>query len=344
MIKFVPMITTHHNFDLSKVTTFAIPAKCGCFIEYDRKEDIPFILSTLRKDVDFLHIGGGSNLLFTSDFPGVIAHSKIKGIEIIEESSSSVQVRVGAGEIMDNFIRWACDRMLWGIENLSGIPGEVGASAVQNVGAYGMEAADSIIEVNAFDREKNEFVTIARDECHYGYRDSIFKRSELHGCYIIHSVVYRLSPLPAPRIEYPALKERFSTMPTSPLEVRNAVMSVRDTKLPDPQTVPSAGSFFKNPIISEPQLDHIRNVEGNDSFPHYRADGGWKIPAAWLIDRCGWKGRSMGNVAVWHLQPLVIVNPDHKATADEVLRIEHEITRSVYEKYGVTLTPEVEHI
>ena len=338
------MITTYHNFDLSKATTFAIPAKCGCFIEYDRKEDIPFILSALRKDVDFLHIGGGSNLLFTSDFHGVIAHSKIKGIEIIEENSSHVKVRVGAGELMDDFIHWACDRELWGVENLSGIPGEVGASAVQNVGAYGMEAADSIIEVNAFDREKHEFVTIARDKCRYGYRDSIFKRPELHGCYIIHSVVYQLSTLPAPHIEYPALKEYFSTPPTSPLDVRKAVMSVRDTKLPDPQTIPSAGSFFKNPVISETQLEHIQNVEGNNSFPHYRTDDGWKVPAAWLIDHCGWKGRSIGNVAVWHLQPLVIVNPERKASADEVLRLEHEIMLSVREKYGVTLTPEVEHI
>lgn len=338
------MITTYQNFDLSRATTFAIPAKCGCFIEYDRKEDIPFILSTLRKDIDFLHIGGGSNLLFTSDFHGVVAHSAIKGIEIIEENSSGVKVCVGAGEKMDDFIRWACERELWGVENLSGIPGEVGASAVQNVGAYGMEAADAIIEVNAFDREKNEFVTIAHDDCHYGYRDSIFKRPELRGCYIIHSVLYRLSALPAPRIGYPALKERFSAMPTSPFEVRNAVIAVRNTKLPDPIVTPSAGSFFKNPVISEAQLDFIKDIEGNDSFPHYQVDSGWKIPAAWLIDRCGWKGRSIGNVAVWHLQPLVIVNPNRKASADEVLRLEREIADSVLKTYGVTLIPEVEHI
>ena len=344
MIKFVAMITTHQNYDLTAATTFAIPAKCGCFIEYDSPEDIPFILSTLRRDVDFLHIGGGSNLLFTSDFPGVVAHSAIKGIEIIEEDPSGIKVRVGAGVKMDDFIRWACDRELWGVENLSGIPGEVGASAVQNVGAYGMEAADSIIEVNVFDREKNEFTTLRREECRYGYRDSIFKRPELRGCYIIHSVVYRLSAIPEPRIGYPALKERFTESPTTPQQVREAVIAVRDSKLPDPAVTPSAGSFFKNPVITDSQLSHIREVEGNDSFPHYPTEGGWKIPAAWLIDRCGWKGRTMGNVAVWHLQPLVITNPHRKATAAEVLHLEHEIADSVREKYGVTLSPEVEHI
>lgn len=338
------MIITHQNYDLTTATTFAIPAKCGCFIEYDNPDDIPFILSTLRKDVDFLHIGGGSNLLFTSDFPGVVAHSAIKGIEIIEEDPSGIKVCVGAGVKMDDFILWACDRELWGIENLSGIPGEVGASAVQNVGAYGMEAADAIIEVNAFDREKNDFVTIPREECHYAYRDSIFKRPELRGCYIIHSVVYKLSAIPNPRIGYPALQERFSEPPTTPRQVREAVISVRNSKLPDPFVTPSAGSFFKNPVISDDQLEQIRTVEGNDSFPHYQTDGGWKIPAAWLIDRCGWKGYETGNVAVWHLQPLVIVNPHRKATADEVLNLERRIVESVYEKYGVKLTPEVEHI
>lgn len=338
------MITTHQNYDLTTATTFAIPAKCGCFIEYDSPEDIPFILSTLRRDVDFLHIGGGSNLLFTSDFPGVVAHSAIKGIEIIEEDPSGIKVRVGAGVKMDDFINWACDRELWGVENLSGIPGEVGASAVQNVGAYGMEAADSIIEVNAFDREKNEFVTIPNDKCCYGYRDSIFKRPELRGCYIIHSVVYRLSALPAPHIDYPALKERLSAAPTSPQQVRKAVIDIRNSKLPNPLTCPSAGSFFKNPVITDTQLSHICEVEGNNTVPHYQTVDGWKIPAAWLIDRCGWKGRTIGNVAVWHLQPLVIVNPNRKASAAEVMNLERMIADSVHEKYGVALTPEVEHI
>lgn len=338
------MITTRQNFELSSVTTFAIPAKCGCYIEYDCPEDIPFILSTLRPDVDFIHIGGGSNLLFTSDFPGVVVHSAIKGIEVIDETPSEVKVMVGAGEKMDDFILWACDRRLWGIENLSGIPGEVGASAVQNVGAYGSEAADAIVEVNAYDREREEFVTIECNDCHYGYRDSIFKRKELRGCMIIHSVVYRLSKEPKPNINYPALKHLFPTPPSTPSQVREAVINVRNSKLPDPTEVPSAGSFFKNPVVSNEQLEHVIEVEGNDSFPHFNTEGGWKIPAAWLIDRCGWKGHRSGNVAVWHLQPLVIINPDRNATASEVLDLENAIKASVRERYGITLDPEVEHI
>lgn len=338
------MITTRQNFDLAQVTTFAIPAKCGCYMEYDRPEDIPFILSTLRGGVDLFHIGGGSNLLFTSDYQGVVAHSAIKGIEIVDENPADVTVRVGAGVVMDDFIRWACDRELWGVENLSSIPGEVGASAVQNVGAYGSEAADTIVEVNAYDRDSKEFVTLTNAECRYGYRDSIFKHSDMHGCYIIHSVVYCLSATPKPNIGYPALKERFTTPPLTPHQVREAVIAVRDSKLPDPSKVPSAGSFFKNPVISDEQLAHIVSVEGCDSFPHYRTDDGWKIPAAWLIDRCGWKGYSDGNVAVWHLQPLVIVNPERKATAAEVLDLENRIRQSVKERYGVSLVPEVEHI
>lgn len=338
------MITTRQNFELSSVTSFAIPAKCGCYIEYDCPEDIPFILSTLRPNVDFLHIGEGSNLLFTSDFPGIVAHSRIKGIEIVEEDYPFVKVKVGAGEKMDDFIRWACDRELWGVENLSGIPGEVGASAVQNVGAYGSEASDVIVEVNAYDREKDDFVTLRCEDCHYGYRDSIFKRPELRGCMIIHSVVYKLTSLPSPNIDYPALKSCFPTLPSSPWQVREAVINVRNSKLPDPSVTPSAGSFFKNPVITQEQLQHIIDTTGNDSFPHFKVDEGWKIPAAWLIDQCGWKGRQAGNVAVWHLQPLVIVNPERKATATEVLDLEKSIVNSVKQKYGVTLIPEVEHI
>lgn len=338
------MITTCQNFELASVTTFAIPAKCGCYIEYDCPEDIPFILSTIRPEVDLLHIGGGSNLLFTADFPGIVAHSAIKHIDIIDENPSSVSVKVGAGVRMDDFIQWACQRELWGIENLSGIPGEVGASAVQNVGAYGLEAADAIVEVNAYDRENNEFVTLSNAECHYGYRDSIFKRPELRGCYIIHSVVYKLSSIPMPKVGYPAIAELFTAPPASPAQVRDAILKIRQAKLPDPSVTPSAGSFFKNPVINDIQLHKVIEAEGSDYFPHYPADGGWKIPAAWLIDRCGWKGYSEGNVGVWHQQPLVIVNPQRLASAKEVIALERKIKESVKARYGIELSPEVEHI
>ncbi|MCM1077727.1 MAG: UDP-N-acetylmuramate dehydrogenase [Bacteroides sp.] len=341
------MIRTIDNYNLSGHNTFAMNVKCGVFMEYTSPDDIPFILSSIRRDVERMHIGAGSNLLFTADYPGVVLHSAIRGKEIISESPQEVIVRVGAGETMDDFVRWACDRELWGIENLSGIPGEVGASAVQNVGAYGTEAYDAIVAVNAYDEVEREFVTFTKDECHYAYRYSMFKHPDSKGRYIIHSVDYSLSPIPSPNLSYPALQATFKDTDVStltPTAIRQAVIAIRDTKLPNPVTVPSAGSFFKNPVISEEQFNSIATRESGTDIPHFKVDGGYKIPAAWLIDRCGWKGYSEGNVAVWHLQPLVIVNPEKKAAPDEVIALENKIIESVRERFGITLTPEVEHI
>lgn len=341
------MIKSQQNFDLSEHNTFAMPVKCGCFMEYDSREDIPFVLSTIRPDIDIFHIGAGSNLLFTSDFQGVVLHSLIRGMEIVATGPDHVLVRVGAGETMDSFIEWACRRELWGVENLSGIPGEAGAAAVQNVGAYGAEAADAIESVEAFDRSQGEFVIIPKAECSYAYRDSLFKRPSLKGSYIISSVTFRLSTIARPNTGYSALAGMFAgRQPESPMEVRKAVIAIRDSKLPDPAKVPSAGSFFKNPEVERSVFDSIAAAEGGEErVPHYMlADGRVKIPAAWLIDRCGWKGFEEGNVAVWHLQPLVIVNPHRKATPHEVVSLEKRIAESVKSRFGITLVPEVEHI
>jgi len=342
------MITTTDNYDLTQRNTFAMHVKCGVFMEYTEADDIPFLLSSIRDGIGRIHIGAGSNLLFTGDYPGVILHSAVRGIEIIRESPQEVIVRVGAGETMDDFIRWACDRELWGVENLSGIPGEAGASAVQNVGAYGVEACNVIVAVHAFDEVEREFVTIPVDKCAYAYRDSLFKQPDFKGRYIIHAVDYRLSPVAIPQISYPALREKFKDIsPDSlkPDEIRKAVADIRDAKLPSPSQTPSAGSFFKNPIVSEEAFMEIcRKEDCGDKVPHYKTDNGYKIPAAWLIDRCGWKGKTAGNVAVWHLQPLVIINPDKKAHPSEVLALERQIAESVKDRFGITLQPEVEHI
>lgn len=341
------MIKTIDNYNLSGHNTFAMDVKCGIFMEYTSPDDIPFIISSIRKDVERMHIGAGSNLLFTSDYPGVVLHSAIKGKEIVSENPQEVIVRVGAGETMDDFIRWACEHDLWGVENLSGIPGEVGASAVQNVGAYGTEACDAIVAVNAFDEVEREFVTFTKDECHYAYRNSMFKHPDAKGRYIIHSVDYSLSCIPKPNLSYPALQATFKDADIttlSPLDIRKAVIDIRNSKLPDPAMTPSAGSFFKNPVVSEEIFNRIVTQESGKDVPYYKVDGGYKIPAAWLIDSCGWKGHTEGNVGVWHLQPLVIVNPDRKATPDEVIDLENKIIASVKDRFGITLTPEVEHI
>lgn len=341
------MVTTSYNFGLTAYNTFAMKVKCSCFMEYTTPEDIPFVLSTIRKDVDIFHIGGGSNLLFTEDYPGVILHSAIKGKEIIQETPDSVIIRVGSGETMDNFIKWASDQGYWGLENLSGIPGEVGASAVQNVGAYGVEAGDSIVRVHAFDSVNKEFVVIENKNCQFGYRSSLFKQPDEKGRYIIHAVEYLLSKIPIPKISYPALKERIQMQPSetiTPTKIREEIISIRNSKLPDPKEVPSAGSFFKNPVISDKQFEKIAEVIGSTDFPHFKMEKGYKIPAAWLIDTCGWKGVRKGNAEVWKLQPLVIVNPSKSATPNEIIALENDIINSVYEKFGISLTPEVEHI
>lgn len=338
------MITTRNNFDLSAVTTFAIPARCDLWVEYDSPADIPEVLAMAAAEgKPFLHIGEGSNMLFTRDFPGVVAHSQVDGIEEYHASIDCLTVRVGAGVSMDAFVKWACERKLWGVENLSGIPGEAGASAVQNVGAYGAEAADTIVSVEAYDRDKGEFVTIPAEECRFAYRDSLFK--QLKGRYVIHHIVYRLNRVPSPNVNYPAFNGIFESAPVTPGQVREAVMKIRDSKLPHPSHVPSAGSFFKNPVVDSELLARVAAVEGDDEMPRYPAgDSMWKIPAAWLIDKCGWKGRRLGNAAVWHLQPLVITNPDRRATGEEIVALENEIRQSVYARYGIELTPEVEHI
>lgn len=341
------MITSIDNYDLTDRNTFAMKVKCGMFMEYTSADDIPFVISSIRKDIGKFHIGAGSNLLFTGDFPGVVLHSAIKGIDIVSESAEEVIVHVGAGETMDDFIDWACQRGLWGVENLSGIPGEVGASAVQNVGAYGTEACDAIVRVHAFDEVEHDFVTFDNADCQFAYRNSLFKHPDEQKRYIIHAVDYRLTPIYSPNLSYPALTSHFGDGQTdnlTPADIRKAVISIRNTKLPNPATIPSAGSFFKNPVIPAERFHELCANNPGVNVPNYKVDGGYKIPAAWLIDQCGWKGYDDGNVAVWHLQPLVIVNPDREATPADVIALEQKIILSVKERFGITLSPEVEHI
>lgn len=338
------MITTRHNFDLTGHTTFAMPVSCKSFIEYDDAADIPAILAGLPEGEPLLHLGAGSNILFTRPFAGTVLHSAVKGVREVSRSDSEVMLEVGAGTVMTDLINHTCALGLWGLENLAGIPGEVGSAAVQNVGAYGVEAGDIIAEVKAWDRAEERFVSIPQSDCRFGYRDSLFKQPEAKGRYIIHAVTFRLCPTPAPRLTYPALAAKFADAPASPAEVAKAVIEVRGSKLPDPAEVPSAGSFFKNPVVSREVFEKIRETATAD-VPHYPlADGSVKIPAAWLIEQCGWKGQSLGRAAVWHLQPLVIVNPGRDASPEEIIALERAIVQSVSERFGITLSPEVEHI
>ena len=385
------------------MNTFGMKVKARCFMEYDSVADLVDIeFAELARPV--LHIGGGSNLLFTDDFKGTVLHSKIDFIEILEggnadcicedqtdsrhcekqsEGISPVLVSVGAGVVFDDFCAWAAKEGLWGVENLSYIPGEVGASAVQNIGAYGVEVKDIIHKVYCYDTVEEEFVSFSVEECGYGYRDSIFKNPEIKGRYIVTHVVFALSREPQPHLDYAHLKEAVAeaaslssdprlpggrhplaeggmSLPgdttsafdarVTPAIIRKVIIKIRKEKLPEPSVVGSAGSFFKNPVIS---LEHFARIEaaakaehGPDyKVPHYDLpDGTVKVPAAWMIEQCGWKGKRSGGAAVWEKQPLVIVNYTGNAYPEEIIGLEKRIIASVKAKFGVDLHPEVEHV
>ena len=307
----------------------------------------------IRNTARLKHIGGGSNLLFTGDFPGTVLHSAIRHIDVISDSDDEVLVRVGAGVEFDKLCEWAAGRGLWGPENLSHIPGEAGAAAVQNIGAYGVEAKDIIREVRAFDLVSRRFLTFSVEECNYGYRDSFFKSPEGKDRYIITGIVFAFRRNGSPILEYGNLRETLlSRCPCpTPSDVRETIISIRRTKLPEVGEVGSAGSFFKNPVVSREIFGNVVRISGRDesSVPHYPVSGPggepWvKIPAAWLIDQCGWKGAVRGGAGVWPSQPLVIINASGEASPEEILALEECIRMSVSDRFGIVLSPEVEHI
>ncbi|MBQ2918161.1 MAG: UDP-N-acetylmuramate dehydrogenase [Bacteroidales bacterium] len=405
------MIKTEYYKDLTKMNTFGMKVKARCFMEYDSVADLVDIeFEELARPV--LHIGGGSNLLFTDDFKGTVLHSKINFIEILddspchceervschceERSDVAIYVSVGSGVVFDDFCAWAAKEGLWGVENLSYIPGEVGASAVQNIGAYGVEVKDVIHKVYCYDTVEEEFVSFSVDECEYGYRDSIFKDPEIKGRYIVTHVVFALSREPRPVLDYGHLREAVAEAMShscdprprelghplagggmshpcdnasdtvadchfersgsgdekslTPAMIRKVIIKIRKEKLPEPSVMGSAGSFFKNPVIT---MEHYLRIEaaakaehGPDcKVPHYDLpDGMVKVPAAWMIEQCGWKGRRSGGAAVYDKQPLVIVNYSGEAYPEEIIGLERRIIASVKAKFGVDLHPEVEHI
>ena len=413
------MIKTAYYQDLSKMNTFGMKVKARCFIEYDSVADLVDIeFEELARPV--LHIGGGSNLLFTDDFKGTILHSKINFIEILDEchsvpetpsqeglgpspypgvgkcplhtdgisSDELVLVSVGAGVVFDDFCDWAAKEGLWGVENLSYIPGEVGASAVQNIGAYGVEVKDVIKTVYCYDTVEEEFVNFDVEDLEYGYRDSAFKDPEIKGRYIVTHVVFALGRTPQPKLDYGHLKEAVLSASASlssdprpatsslghplagggmslpsdtdaeqeklakltPALIRKVIIKIRKEKLPEPSVMGSAGSFFKNPVISAEHYARIEAVakaeHGADvKVPHYDLpDGTVKVPAAWMIEQCGWKGKRSGNAAVYDKQPLVIVNYTGEAYPEEIISLERRIISSVKAKFDVELHPEVDHI
>ena len=325
------------DFDLSGFNTFRMKVKCACYVEYSSAKELESLdWDSLPRPLKAM--GEGSNLLFTGDFPGTVLHSAIDYIKYVDMGLDEVPVMVGSGVKFDRFVEQTVGHGLWGAENLSLIPGEVGAAAVQNIGAYGVEVKDILSGVVCYDLKERRKVKFSVSECAYAYRDSFFKHEDFR--YIITSVLFRLSRKARPRLEYKGLS---GLNPSTPLQVREEVIRIRREKLPDPAETGSAGSYFKNPVVSAAQFASI--ARGYDSVPHFILEGGFvKVPAAWMIEQCGLKGVCVGGAAVYEKQPLVIVNRSGEASPEDILGLEKKIIDSVEERFGVTLHPEVEHI
>ena len=332
------------NYSLLPHNTFGMDVKASLFIEYDSVEELKTVLRDYPlADGAWLHIGGGSNMLFSNDYEGIILHSGIKGYEILKEDDDEVIVRVGAGENWDEFVAYTVAQGWYGAENLSLIPGEVGASAVQNIGAYGVEAKDLIVQVETVEVATGQERVFENSECGYAYRESVFKLSLKHQ-YMVTKVSYRLKKTPCYHLDYGnvrlELEKRGCVLTLE--NVRNTIIDIRKAKLPDPEVQGNAGSFFMNPVIPRVQFETL--LAQYPEMPHYEVDTERvKIPAAWMIDQCGWKGKQLGRAGVHHKQALVLVNCGG-ATGDEIIRMSEEIQKSVLGKFGISILPEVNFI
>ena len=327
---------TYHQYQIPN--TFGFDVKTKIFAEYSNVEELRELLERYKNE-RLLHIGSGSNLLFTGDFDGVILHSAMRRARALDENCDTVLIEAENGLVLDELIAQLCDMGLSGMENLSYIPGEVGSSAIQNVGAYGVEAKDVIVQVRAIAIADGSERIFTNADCRYGYRDSIFK-NELRGQYIITHVTYRLNKHLQPQLDYGNLRSEVCDNP-SVLDIRNAVIRIRRQKLPEVSELGSAGSFFKNPIVPREQYEAI--AANFERVPHFDQDGGVKIPAAWLIEQCGWKGKFVGGAQCYPKQPLVLVNADN-ATPDDIVSLADAICHDVKDKFNITISPEVNYI
>lgn len=329
------------NYSLLGHNTFGIDARCRRFIEFSSVEEArQTVLSLSDNDRPLLILGGGSNLLLTKDYDGTVLHSAIKGHEATADGDT-VRLRCGSGEVWDDIVA-LCVRNGWhGAENLSLIPGEVGASAVQNIGAYGAEAKDIIETVEVVEIATGEVLTLTNAECRYGYRQSRFKQEWLDK-YIVTHVTYRLSTTFEPSLDYGNIRAKLAeegiSQPTA-AQLRNAIISIRREKLPDPEVEGNAGSFFMNPVVSREKYEQL--AASYQNMPHYVVDSDHvKIPAGWMIDQCGWKGRSLGRAGVHSRQALVLVNRGG-ATGQDIVDLCERIREDVRERFGIDLHPEV---
>lgn len=340
------MIRYRENISLLPFNTFGIDVNAAHIFYLKAPEDLKDILEypgfndMSDNMTDLLVLGQGSNVLFTHDFRGVIIKNEIRAIRILEENDKFVLVEAGSGEKWQDLVDYAVSRDLAGIENLTLIPGTVGAAPIQNIGAYGVEAADAIESVHAYNLEKKEWITLANKECEFSYRDSIFKR-RLKNQVVICSVVFRLSKTPELKLNYGGIKEELGKRniadPTIQ-DISGIVAGIRRAKLPDPEILGNAGSFFKNPLLGEAQFQVLLR-----SFPmikYFKEGDLYKISAGWLIEQAGWKGYRQGNAGCYEKQALILVNYGN-AKGEEILALSEKIQKSVFDKFGIALEREV---
>ncbi|MDQ8005729.1 MAG: UDP-N-acetylmuramate dehydrogenase [Pedobacter sp.] len=329
------------NYSLKQLNTFGINVNAKLFANITSEEDLAEVFSNpLVKENKLLVLGGGSNMLFTRDYDGLVLKVSINGISV-KEVGDDVFVTAGAGEVWDDLVKYCVSKGYAGIENLTLIPGTVGASPIQNIGAYGVEIKDVLESCTAFEIATGEIKTFSRADCEFAYRESVFK-GKLKGKYIITSVTYKLSKTANVQTHYGAIntemERREITNPTI-ADVSEVVAAIRVSKLPDPSTIGNAGSFFKNPIIDKTVFDEL--VSQFPDMPHYPApDTRVKLAAGWLIEACGFKGIVDGNTGTWKNQALVLVNHGG-ATGQEVYRFSEKIINTVQQKFGVLLEREV---
>lgn len=329
-----------HNVSLKPYNTFGINVNALLFMEIDNNTTLEEVLYS-KQYPDPLIIGGGSNILLTKDVERLVIHLNTKGIEILSKTPNHAKVKVQAGEVWHDFVCWAIAHDLGGIENLSLIPGNVGTAPIQNIGAYGVELKDVFVSCQAIDLKENRQVTFEKEDCAFGYRDSVFKRNK--GRYIITSVILELTTKDHYKnISYGAIQSKLREKginDPSIQQISNAVISIRQSKLPDPKILGNGGSFFKNPVVSMNQFTDLQ--EQYPDVPHYSfGENQIKIPAGWLIEQCGYKGKRFQEVGVHKNQALVLVNYGN-ATGEQLWELAQKIQKSVQNKFNIYIEPEV---
>lgn len=328
------------NYPLKNYNTFGFNISADFFFAFNNIDSFLDITeSKIYKSQPVLILGFGSNILFTKNFEGFVIHPILKGIEIIDETEEFVFVKVFCGEIWDDFVAYTVSKGYGGIENLSGIPGSVGACPIQNIGAYGIEVKETITQVETLDISNLHRIVFKNSDCAFGYRDSIFK-NEKRGRYLILNVTFKLTKKHSYNTCYGDIEKELHFMGDINLQnIRQAVLNIRTKKLPDPAILGNAGSFFKNPVVTQNTVNSLKQIY--PEIPLFKlSDETYKIPAAWLIDQCGWKGKRAGNVGVHDRQALVLVNFGN-GTGLEILNLANEIIHSVREKFQISISPEV---